>query len=69
MCQSKNCNYSETCVLADQKSCLIETILLSTHNTCFGHVFWINNETSHCIRGFFSVSLTYVWLRNKKLYI
>ena len=25
-----------TCVLGAQRSCLIETVLLSTHNICFG---------------------------------
>ena len=25
-----------TCVLGAQKNCLIETVLLSTHNICFG---------------------------------
>ena len=26
----------KTCVLGAQKICLIETVLLSTHNICFG---------------------------------
>ena len=33
---AQKCYYFLTYVLGAQKNCLIETVLLSTHNTCFG---------------------------------